>query len=65
MNAHDVTAILDKRKGIMVRSGHHCALPATKRLGTKMTARASYHCYNTEKEIDTMVEVLWDISQSQ
>jgi cysteine desulfurase/selenocysteine lyase len=63
MNAHDVARSLDKRKGIMVRSGHHCALPATRKMGAEMTARASYHCYNTEKEIDTMVEALWDMAQ--
>jgi cysteine desulfurase/selenocysteine lyase len=63
MNAHDVATNLDKRKGIMVRSGHHCALPATRKIGTEMTARASYHCYNTEEEIDTMVEALWDMAQ--
>jgi cysteine desulfurase/selenocysteine lyase len=61
---HDVAAVLDESGGIMVRSGHHCALPAIKKLGLKGAARASYHCYNTEEEIDTMVQLLWNISKN-
>jgi cysteine desulfurase/selenocysteine lyase len=63
-SSHDVAAILDKSGGIMVRSGHHCVFPALKKLGLKGAARASYHCYNTEEEIDTMVELLWDVAEN-
>lgn len=56
--AHEVAKTLDTSKNIMVRSGHHCALPALKKMGIDIAVRASYHCYNTLEEIDTMVEIL-------
>ena len=48
---------LDKY-GIAVRSGHHCAQPALRRLGVETTVRPSLALYNTFHEIDELVRVL-------
>jgi len=54
---HDISTVLDK-KGIAVRAGHHCAQPLMTRLGLTATCRASFGLYNTEAEVDTLVEGL-------
>ncbi|TYB81504.1 cysteine desulfurase [Maritimibacter fusiformis] len=56
-HAHDISTILDK-KGIAVRAGHHCAQPLMEHLGVPATARASFALYNTEAEVDRLVEGL-------
>lgn len=56
-HAHDISTILDK-KGVAVRAGHHCAGPLMDHLGLSATCRASMGLYNTEGEIDTLVEAL-------
>lgn len=55
VHAHDAAQILDY-EGIAVRSGHHCAMPLTKTLGTAATVRASFYVYTTEQEIDRLIE---------
>jgi cysteine desulfurase/selenocysteine lyase len=57
VHPHDVASYLDS-EGIAVRSGHHCAQPLMQRLGMDNTARASCYLYNTEDEIDALVEAL-------
>ncbi len=56
-HAHDISTILDK-KGIAVRAGHHCAQPLMEHLGVPATARASFGLYNTEAEVDRLIEGL-------
>ncbi|MBY6160946.1 cysteine desulfurase [Mameliella alba] len=56
-HAHDISTILDK-KGVAVRAGHHCAGPLMDHLGVTATCRASIGLYNTEGEIDALVEAL-------
>jgi len=56
-HAHDLSTILDQ-KGIAVRAGHHCAGPLMEHLGVAATARASFGLYNTEAEVDKLVEGL-------
>lgn len=56
-HAHDISTILDK-KGVAVRAGHHCAGPLMDHLGLTATCRASFGLYNTESEVDTLVEAL-------
>lgn len=51
----DVGMILDK-KGIAVRTGHHCAQPIMRRLDIKGTVRASFGVFNTKKEIDELMD---------
>src|SRR3989442_1139594 len=55
VHAHDMASLLDE-DGIAVRSGHHCAQPLMERLGVSSTTRASVYVYNTEGEIDRLVE---------
>jgi cysteine desulfurase/selenocysteine lyase len=57
VHPHDVASQLDS-EGIAVRSGQHCAQPLMQRLGMDNTARASCYLYNTEAEIDALVEAL-------
>ncbi|BBU55823.1 cysteine desulfurase [Mameliella alba] len=56
-HAHDISTILDK-KGVAVRAGHHCAGPLMDHLGVTATCRASMGLYNTEGEIDALVDAL-------
>ena len=56
-HAHDISTILDK-KGVAVRAGHHCAGPLMDFLGVPATCRASFALYNTEEEVDALVEAL-------
>ena len=54
---HDISTVLD-RKGVAVRAGHHCAQPLMETLGVTATCRASFAMYNTEAEVDALVEAL-------
>ncbi|MFO1210012.1 MAG: cysteine desulfurase [Amaricoccus sp.] len=54
---HDVSTVVD-RKGVAVRAGHHCAQPLMTRLGLTATCRASFGLYNTEGEVDVLVDAL-------
>ncbi|MGR3623029.1 cysteine desulfurase [Pseudophaeobacter sp.] len=56
-HAHDISTILDK-KGVAVRAGHHCAGPLMEHLGVSATCRASFGLYNTQAEVDTLIEAL-------
>ena len=51
----DLGTLLD-RQGIAVRTGHHCAEPLMRRLGVEGTVRASFGLYNTQAEVDVLVE---------
>ncbi|WP_298358059.1 cysteine desulfurase [uncultured Litoreibacter sp.] len=56
-HAHDISTVLDK-KGVAVRAGHHCAQPLMEHLGVTATCRASFAMYNTEAEVDALVDAL-------
>ena len=56
-HAHDISTILDK-KGVAVRAGQHCCGPLMQHLGQTATCRASFGMYNTEAEVDTLIEAL-------
>ncbi|MFL7813767.1 MAG: cysteine desulfurase [Anaerolineales bacterium] len=55
IHAHDVAQVLDS-VGIAVRAGHHCAQPLHTRYDLPATSRASFYLYNTEDEVDRLVE---------
>ncbi|MCC5905897.1 MAG: cysteine desulfurase [Balneolaceae bacterium] len=55
IHASDIGTILDK-KGIAVRTGHHCAQPILRRFGVPATTRASFAFYNREDDVDRLVE---------
>ncbi|WHY85289.1 cysteine desulfurase [Neobacillus novalis] len=57
VHPHDVATVLDA-EGIAVRAGHHCAQPLMRWLKASATARASFYLYNSEDDIDKLVEGL-------
>ena len=57
VHPHDLSQLMDE-EGIAIRSGHHCCQPLMRRLGVAATARASFYLYNTEEEVDALVEAL-------
>lgn len=57
VHSSDVGMILDK-KGIAVRTGHHCAQPIMQHFKVPGTVRASFAVYNTKEEIDTFIDGL-------
>lgn len=57
IHPYDIGAIIDK-KGIAVRTGHHCAQPIMDFLEIPGTIRASFAFYNTTEEIDLMVDAI-------
>ncbi|MED4755286.1 cysteine desulfurase [Brevibacillus choshinensis] len=57
VHPHDLATVLDSY-GIAVRAGHHCAQPLMRWLNCTATARASFYLYNTEEEVDVLVEGL-------
>ena len=57
IHPHDLGTFLD-RQGIAVRTGHHCTMPVMEKLGVPATARASFYIYNTEEEVDQLLDSL-------
>ena len=55
VHPHDLGTVLD-RQGIAIRPGHHCTMPVMRKLGLAATARASFYVYNTEDEVDLLVD---------
>jgi cysteine desulfurase/selenocysteine lyase len=55
LHPHDLSQVLDQH-GIAIRAGHHCAQPLMRRLDTVATARASLYLYNTEDEVDALID---------
>ena len=57
VHPHDLGTFLDQ-EGIAIRTGHHCTMPLMRSLGVPATARASFYIYNTEAEVDELVDAL-------
>lgn len=57
VHPHDVATVLDTQ-GIAVRAGHHCAQPLMRLLKASSTARASFYLYNTEEDVDRLIDGL-------
>jgi len=57
VHPHDLGTILD-HEGIAIRTGHHCAMPVMTFFGIPATARASFGCYNTEREVAALSAAL-------
>ncbi|MBM3832252.1 MAG: cysteine desulfurase [Verrucomicrobia bacterium] len=62
VHAHDLVTVADQC-GVALRGGHHCNQPLMKKLGVEATARASFYLYNTQAEVDRLVEVLKEIQK--
>jgi len=59
IHPHDLSTILDQH-GVAIRAGHHCARPLHRALGIPASARASLYVYNTEDDIDALIDALHD-----
>ena len=57
VHPHDLGQVLDDH-GVSIRVGHHCAWPLHRACGAQSTARASFYIYNTEEEVDKLVEAI-------
>jgi cysteine desulfurase/selenocysteine lyase len=62
IHPHDLASILDQ-EGVAIRAGHHCAQPLMEHYGVPATARASFYVYNTEQEVEKLVEALLKAQQ--
>ncbi len=60
VHPQDIGLLLD-RKGIAIRTGHHCTMPLMESLGLNGTARASFAFYNTLDEVNHFVAALDEI----
>lgn len=57
VHPHDVATVLDAQ-GIAIRAGHHCCQPLMRWLEVSSTARASFYLYNSQQEVDALVDAL-------
>ncbi len=57
IHPHDVASLLDT-EGVCVRAGHHCTMPLMEKMGWPATTRASFYIYNTEDDVDALVNAL-------
>ncbi len=56
IHPHDLATILDSNSAVAIRAGHHCAQPLMNHLKVAATARAGFYLYNTEEDVDRLVE---------
>jgi cysteine desulfurase/selenocysteine lyase len=59
---HDVAEILNQH-GVAVRAGHHCAQPQMESLGITGTTRVSPYLYNTEEDVEKLVEGVKEVRE--
>lgn len=57
VHPHDLGQVLDSH-GVSIRTGHHCAWPLHRAGNINSTARASFYLYNTEEEVDKLIEAI-------
>lgn len=62
IHPHDVGTALSTH-GVAVRVGHHCAMPLMERYQLSATIRASLGIYNTEQEIDKLIDALLQVKR--
>ena len=57
VHPHDLATILNE-EGVAVRAGHHCNQLVMRRFGVPATTRASFYVYNSNDEVDALVDAL-------
>ncbi|AUZ84436.1 cysteine desulfurase [Methylophaga nitratireducenticrescens] len=57
VHPHDVGTIFDQQ-GVAIRTGHHCAQPVMEFYDIPATARASFAFYNSEEEVDALINAI-------
>lgn len=66
ISPHRTAAILDEEFDVLVRSGHHCALPFTRGILKRPSGivRASFHYYSTSADVDKLLEAVRTIARN-
>ncbi|MDR2854633.1 MAG: aminotransferase class V-fold PLP-dependent enzyme [Methanomicrobiales archaeon] len=62
---HEVAQYLDEQADIMVRSGHHCCMPAMEYLGISGTVRASLHLYSSMSDVQALIAGIKELVRGQ
>ena len=62
IHPHDIGTIMDNL-GIAIRAGHHCTQPIMDFYNIPATARASFAIYNTEDDVDKLVEGIQKVKE--
>ena len=62
IHPHDIGTIMDNL-GIAIRAGHHCTQPIMDCYNIPATARASFAIYNTEEDVDKLVEGIQKVKE--
>lgn len=57
VHPHDVGTVFDQL-GVAIRTGHHCAQPVMEFYDIPATARASFAFYNSEEDIDALINAI-------
>lgn len=60
VHPHDLCQWVNDRFGVALRGGHHCAEPLMRRFGLDGTSRASLAPYNTDADVDALLEGVAD-----
>lgn len=60
----EIASYLDKR-GIAVRAGHHCALPAIRHFGLESSVRPSLAFYNNRNDVDSLASALHSLLRAK
>jgi len=60
LSTQDIALLLDRR-GIAIRSGHHCAMPLHDALGIPNSCRASFYLYNSTDEVLEFARLLGEV----
>jgi cysteine desulfurase/selenocysteine lyase len=55
VHPYDLGTLMDQM-GVAVRTGHHCCQPLMARFGITGTVRASFALYNSEQDVEALVE---------
>jgi cysteine desulfurase/selenocysteine lyase len=63
MKYHDISLMLDRNHGIMIRSGQHCAHSWFRGHGIEGSARASLYLYNIQEEGEVFAEAVGKIAK--
>ncbi len=63
VHPHDLCQWVNDRFGVALRGGHHCAEPLMRRFGLEGTSRASLAPYNTDADVDALLEGIADAAR--
>jgi cysteine desulfurase/selenocysteine lyase len=63
MKYHDISLMLDRNHGVLIRSGQHCAHSWFRGNGIEGSARASLYLYNTQEEAEIFAEAVKKIAK--